>query len=397
MNHTMRSRNRGFGRSRSFGRRPQRSRSSNINPDLYVNKAVEVLDRVPETITHRFEDFALSAPVLERIKSRGYVTPTPIQDKAMPLVLAGRDVIGIADTGSGKTAAFLLPLIDKTLKNHLGRALILVPTRELAVQINDELKAFSPGLNLRSALCLGGSGYGAQLSALRQNPQFVIGTPGRLKDHINRRSLHLDQFTDLVLDEADRMVDMGFIKDVRDIVSHLPRARQSLFFSATISPEVKSLIQNFTTSPETVSVKKRETSENIEQDIVRFTDPFHRMTLLNNILLQEECKKVLIFGRTKHGVQKLSDALGELGFGTVSIHGNKNQSQRQQALTDFKENRAEIMVATDVAARGLDIPDVTHVINFDAPENYADYVHRIGRTGRSNKSGKALTFVGIGA
>ena len=364
---------------------------------MYVNKSVDVPDQAQEPITHRFEDFVLSPIVLERVVARGYVTPTPIQDKAIPIVMTGRDVIGIADTGTGKTAAFLLPLLDKMLKDRLQKALIVVPTRELAVQIDDELKAFSRGMNIHSALCLGGSGYGTQLNALRRNPQFVIGTPGRLKDHVGQRSLRLHDFNNLVLDEADRMVDMGFINDVRELISKLPQVRQSLFFSATISPEVRALIQSFTTNPETISVKKRETSQNVDQDIVRFTDTFHKMTLLHNILLQEDAKKVLIFGRTKHGVQKLNDALMERGFGTASIHGNKSQSQRQRALKDFKENRVEILVATDVAARCLDIPDVSHVINFDTPENYADYIHRIGRTGRINKAGKALTFVGIGA
>lgn len=397
MNSNFRSRPRGFGRSRGFGSRSRRPAFSGTNSSLYVNKVVELPDQIQEPITHTFEDFLLNPIVLARVKAKGYVTPTPIQDKAIPIVMSGRDVIGLADTGTGKTAAFLLPLLDKFLKDRFQKVLIIVPTRELAVQIDEELKAFAQGMNFHSALCLGGSGYGSQFNALRRSPRFVIGTPGRLKDHVNQRTLRLHDFNNLVLDEADRMVDMGFIKDVRELVSQLPRERQSLFFSATISPEVRTLIQNFTTNPETVSVKKRETSQNVDQDIVRYTDNFHKMTLLHNILLQEDAKKVLIFGRTKHGVQKLSDALVERGFGTASIHGNKSQSQRQRALDDFKKNRVQILAATDVAARGLDIPDVTHVINFDAPEQYADYIHRIGRTGRANKTGKALTFVGMGA
>lgn len=397
MNNNIRSRHSGFSRPRSYGSRPRNSRSSNISTSMYVNKAVEIIDQEPEEITHKFSDFALNQYILDRVSARKYVTPTPIQDQCIPLVIEGKDVIGIADTGTGKTAAFLLPLINKVMADRTQKVLIIVPTRELAVQIDEEFKSFAQNMRLYSALCLGGSGYGGQMSALRRNPQFVIGTPGRLKDFVNRRMLNLNDFNNLVLDEADRMVDMGFINDVRELISRLPVERQSLFFSATISSEVRRLIQNFTISPTSVSVKKRDTSQNVDQDIVRFTDTIHKMSLLHNILNQEDCDKALIFGRTKHGVEKLSNALIELGFGVTSIHGNKSQSQRQRALNDFKDNRVQIMVATDVAARGLDIPNVSHVINFDAPEQYADYIHRIGRTGRANKTGKALTFVGMGA
>jgi len=398
MNNNIRSRRGGFG-SRGFGSRTRSRgpRSTNINSSLYVNKAVEVSEQPIVEAKHRFEDFGLDQNILDLVRSRNFTTPTPIQDQTIPLINGGSDVIGIADTGTGKTAAFLLPLINKYLSDRNQKTLIIVPTRELAVQINDDLKTFTRGMRIFSALCLGGSGYGTQLNALRNQPQFVIGTPGRLKDHVNRRSLNLSNFTNLVLDEADRMVDMGFIKDVREIISQLPQKRQSLFFSATISPEVRQLINNFTINPQTVSVKNRDTSQNVEQDIVRYTDNFHKMSLLQSILSEKESNKVLIFGRTKHGVEKLSVALAERGFSTVSIHGNKNQGQRQRALNEFKENRVQILVATDVAARGLDIPNVSHVINFDAPEQYADYIHRIGRTGRANTNGKALTFVGMGA
>lgn len=396
MYNNVKTRGRGFRGGRGSGGRSRRSSSSGVNPSMYINKAVETVDQVAEPITHRFSDFSLNAQIVERIQARGYVTPTPIQDKSIPVIMAGRDVIGIADTGTGKTAAFLLPMLHKFLRDRMQKALIVVPTRELAVQIDDELRAFARGLPIHSALLLGGNGYGAQLQALRRNPQFIIGTPGRLKDHLQRRTLRLNEVNNLVLDEADRMVEMGFINDVRMLISELPRDRQSLFFSATITPEVSRLIAQFTNNPETVSVKTRDTSQNVDQDIIRFTDPFHRMTLLHELLVQEEFRKVLIFGRTKHGVEKLSKALEERGISNVSIHGNKNQSQRQRALSEFKENRAQVLVATDVAARGLDIPDVTHVINYDVPENYADYVHRIGRTGRANKKGKALTFVGFG-
>ncbi len=377
--------------------RGRRSSSQAVNSSLYVNKAVELIDQVQEPITHQFKDFSLNSIILERVTARGYTVPTPIQDKTIPLIIAGRDVIGMADTGTGKTAAFLLPLINKCLISPTEKTLVIVPTRELAVQISDELQAFTRGMKIFSALCVGGAGYGSQIQALRNRPQFVIGTPGRLKDHLNKGTLRLDETTNLVLDEADRMVEMGFINDVRFLIAALPTARQSLFFSATITPEVKQLIGKFTQNPEFVSVKSRDTSQNVEQDIIRFTDPFHKMNLLHNLLAQPEFEKVLIFGRTKHGVERLSQILAERGFNAVSIHGNKNQSQRQRALNEFKNNQVQILVATDVAARGLDIPNVSHVVNYDVPENYSDYIHRIGRTGRANNAGKALTFVGFGA
>ncbi len=381
-----------------FGRRQRRSpRSSSIHPDRYINKAVEVGETTPEPIIHRFSDFSLDNRIVERVNARGYVTPTPIQDKSIPLVMSGQDVIGIAETGTGKTAAFLLPLMHKFMKDRSQKALIIVPTRELAVQIEEELRSFSQGMQLYSALCIGGNGFGSQIQALRRNPQFIIGTPGRLLDHLNRRTMRLFDVNNLVLDEADRMVEMGFIDDVRKLIRELPRQRQSLFFSATITPEVRTLIADFTQNPQSVSVKRRETAQNVDQDVIRYTDNFHKMSLLHNLLTEPESTKVLIFGRTKHGVEKLMKTLMERGFSAVSIHGNKTQAQRQRALNDFKQNRVQIMVATDVAARGLDIPNVSHVVNFEAPENYSDYIHRIGRTGRADKKGKALTFVGIGA
>lgn len=381
-----------------FGRRQRRSpRSSSIHPDRYINKAVEVGQTSPEPIQHRFSDFSLDARIVERVAARGYVTPTPIQDKAIPLVMSGQDVIGIAETGTGKTAAFLLPLMHKFMRDRSQKALIIVPTRELAVQIEEELRSFAQGMPLYSALCIGGNGFGAQIQALRRNPQFIIGTPGRLLDHLNRHTLRLNDANNLVLDEADRMVEMGFIDDVRKLIRELPRQRQSLFFSATIMPEVRTLIADFTQNPQSVSVKRRETAQNVDQNIVRYTDTFHKMSLLHSLLTQDDFTKTLIFGRTKHGVEKLTKSLIERGFSAVSIHGNKTQAQRQRALNDFKQNRVQILVATDVAARGLDIPNVSHVINFDAPENYSDYIHRIGRTGRADKMGKALTFIGIGA
>jgi superfamily II DNA/RNA helicase len=393
MYSNIRSRAGGFGsRRRGYGRRSSKPIKTTTN-DQYVNKSTDLPLEVPYQAEHTFRDFSLNQRIVESITSRGYVKPTPIQDQAIPIVMSGKDVIGLADTGTGKTAAFLLPLLHKMLRDPAQKALIIVPTRELAVQINDELVKFSTGFGIHSAVCIGGSGYGSQIQALRKRPQIVIGTPGRLRDHLGQRTLFLKDVQNLVIDEADRLVDMGFIKDVRTLVAELRSDRQTLFFSATMPSEVKGLVDSFLRDPITIAVKKRETSVNVDQDIVRYTDAFHRISLLHELLIKPEFKKVLIFGRTKHGVEKLCRTLEERGFSAVSIHGNKSQPQRQRALEDFKSGRAQIMVATDVAARGLDIPNFSHVINFEAPENYADYVHRIGRTGRADNKGIALTFV----
>lgn len=382
-----------MGRSRQ-GRFSRRNTSSNgVNQSLFINKSADLPVELPYAPTHSFDDFGLNNQIVDRVIRRGYVTPTPIQDQAIPVVMAGSDVIGLADTGTGKTAVFLLPLIHKMLADRSQKALIIVPTRELAVQIDEELKEFAYGLPIYSAVCIGGNGYGHQDRSLQRRPQFIIGTPGRLKDHFERRTLHLGDVQNLVIDEADRLVDMGFIKDIRMLVGKLPINRQTLFFSATMAPEVKDMVHSFLQSPQSISVKKRETSVNVDQDVIHFTDNFHKMTLLHELLGKDECKKVLIFGKTKHGVERLCDALTERGFNATSIHGNKSQSQRQRSLNEFKDNKTQILVATDVAARGLDIPNVTHVINFDLPQSYGDYIHRIGRTGRADQKGKALTFV----
>jgi superfamily II DNA/RNA helicase len=308
-------------------------------------------------------------------------------------MIEGRDVIGIANTGTGKTAAFLIPLIDKVIKNKNKKVIILAPTRELAVQIRDELDQFTKGINIYSVLLIGGVKSFRQKQELRREFSFVIGTPGRVKDMIKERHLNLSQFDSVVLDEADHMVDIGFIHDVKFFISLLPTARQSLFFSATIDGKVKEILAAFVRNPITVSVKTHDTIEAIDQGIIRVESVNKKMDQLHDLLIQKNYEKVIIFGRTKWGVQKVSDELVRRGFRAGAIHGNKNQNQRQRTLTMFKRNEISILLATDVASRGLDIPDVSHVINYDMPASYDDYIHRIGRTGRANKKGTALTFV----
>jgi ATP-dependent RNA helicase RhlE len=340
-----------------------------------------------------FSDFPLSAILQENISYKGYTSLTPIQDKAITHILAGRDVIGIANTGTGKTAAFLIPLVDKVSNNRNEKVLIVTPTRELALQINEELRSFSRGLGIKSSLCIGGMSIQKQKNELKQNVNFVIGTPGRIKDLIQSRILNLSGFNNVVLDEADRMVDIGFISEIKYFISLLPKNRQSLFFSATISPKVREILQPFVNDPITVSVKQTDTVENIDQNVIRVTNKKRKINQLTDLLHQDGFSKILIFGRTKWGVQKLANELIEKGFKAGAIHGNKNQNQRQKVLEKFKNNEIKILLATDVASRGLDIPDVSHVINYDLPANYDDYIHRIGRTGRATKKGVALTFI----
>ncbi|HCB35174.1 MAG: hypothetical protein A2W52_04405 [Candidatus Taylorbacteria bacterium RIFCSPHIGHO2_02_49_25] len=358
----------------------------------FVNKAVITEQAEHFSPEHEFADFKIEARLKQNITGKGYKIPTPIQDRAIPQVLHGRDVVGIANTGTGKTAAFLIPLINKILLNPKENVLIVVPTRELAAQIDEELKAFTRGMRIFSAVCVGGANMGAQIRALRYQNNFIIGTPGRLKDLIEQKYLHLSEFKTVVLDEADRMLDMGFIQDMKFMMSLMPKDRHTLFFSATMSRDVESLIKVFLRDPISISVKTGDTPKSVDQDIVK-TRGRNKIDVLHDLLSGAEFKKVLVFGRTKHGVEKLSKILTERGFKAESIHGNKNLSKRRHALTLFKDNHIQVLVATDVAARGLDIIGVSHVINYDLPATYDDYVHRIGRTGRGSKKGKALTFV----
>ncbi|MEX2013598.1 MAG: DEAD/DEAH box helicase [Parcubacteria group bacterium] len=359
----------------------------------FVNKAViteEVEHFVPE---YSFSDFKLEALLRKNIEAKGYVTPTPIQDRSIPHILRGEDIVGIANTGTGKTAAFLIPLINKIMLDPREKVLIVVPTRELANQIDEELRVFAKNSNLFSVLCIGGTGMGKQIRELRYSHHFVIGTPGRLKDLMEQQVLNLSGFKTVVLDEADRMLDMGFVNDMRFMMSKMPPVRHTLFFSATISPEIEKLIHEFLREPVRISVKTQDTAKNVHQDIVKIPVGKIKIDVLEGLLRDKDFSKVLVFGRTKHGVEKLSTELGKRGFKTESIHGNKSQSQRQRSLDLFKRDHAQVLIATDVAARGLDISSVTHVINFDLPATYDDYVHRIGRTGRAGQSGKALTFI----
>ncbi|OGG36718.1 hypothetical protein A2110_00060 [Candidatus Jorgensenbacteria bacterium GWA1_54_12] len=382
--------------SRSFssrpGKHPRRTEKA-LNPARFVNKAVAVGEEAAYVVKHGFCDFKIDQQLVGAVAVKGYEVPTPIQDQVIPYIMDGRDVVGIADTGTGKTAAFLLPLIDKILRNRRERVLIIAPTRELAFQIDDEFKSFVREMKLFSVCCVGGMNINRQMSELRRSYNLIVGTPGRLKDLMGRKMIDLSKFNTVVLDEADRMFDMGFIGDTRRILGEMPKNRHTLFFSATISHEIEGLIREFTKDPIRISVKTRDTSKNVEQDIVKIGLGRTKLDVLDELLKKDGFDKVLVFGRTKYGVEKISRALICMGFRADSIHGNKNNSQRKRALGMFKESRIQVLVATDVAARGLDIDSVSHVINYDPPATYDDYIHRIGRTGRLDKRGTALTFI----
>lgn len=380
----------GFSRNRFSG---SRMKSLPNNPLLFIKKASQNLLAEEYIAQNSFESFNFNPVLKSNIDYKGYKTLTPIQDQAILPILEGRDLIGLAATGTGKTAAFLIPLIEQMSKNPDKKTLIITPTRELAQQIQDEFRDFAYNMKLYSSLIIGGANIYRQVQELRRNPRVVIATPGRLKDLIKQEAIYLEDYTSIVLDEVDLMVDIGFINDVKYFIGFLPKNRQSLFFSATIPAKIQGILQSFVNNPVTVSVKKQETSENVDQDVVKISHPGEKLEKLHDLLIQDGFDKVLIFGRTKHGIEKLNRELDLRGFKVGAIHGNKRQSQRQRVLQSFKASEIQILLATDVASRGLDIPNVTHVINYELPETFDDYIHRIGRTGRAGKTGCALTFI----
>lgn len=385
--------NSGFGGRRFSGGQRNARKVSMFDPSMLVRQASEQAAPAPEYVpVNKFTDFPIHPGITQNILGRGYNNPTPIQDQAIAHVLQGRDVVGIANTGTGKTAAFLIPLINKVVANNRSKVLVMVPTRELAIQVAVELKEFGRGMRVYSTLCIGGESIYRQIQDLSRNPSFVIGTPGRLVDLHQRGRINFADFDTIVLDEVDRMLDMGFINDVKMITSQLAEERQSLFFSATMSNKVQDVMRGFLKDPITVVIKSINTSERVNQDVVKL-DGRAKIEVLHDLLIQEGFEKVLVFGRTKHGVESLSRQLIDRGFAAASIHGNKSLGQRKRALSQFKNSQIQVLLATDVVARGVDIDNVTHVINYDLPETYEDYIHRIGRTGRADKTGTALTLI----
>ncbi|KKQ34498.1 MAG: DEAD/DEAH box helicase domain protein [Candidatus Nomurabacteria bacterium GW2011_GWB1_37_5] len=367
---------------------------STINISDFIKKASIIVPEKLVTIKHAsFAEFNLHGDIQKNLAVKKYLIPTPIQDQSIPSVMEGRDIIGLASTGTGKTAAFLLPLINKLLADRSQKVLIMAPTRELAIQIDREFCQFTFGMKMFSVVCVGGMPINRQINDLRYNYNFIIGTPGRLKDLADRGHIKYNQFQNVVLDEVDHMLDMGFIEPITQIMNALPAVRQTLFYSATMPPRIRSLASKFSKNAATFEIASDSASKNVEQEIVRVQDKTKKFDMLHEILTSPEFGKVLIFSETKRDVERLTIELQRKGHRATSIHGDKRQRERAHALAQFSNNIAKVLVATDVAARGLDIKDITHVINYTIPQTYDDYIHRIGRTGRGGSKGKALTFV----
>lgn len=346
-----------------------------------------------------FDDLGLRAELLEAIDQSGYTTPTPIQAKAIPLVLAGKDLLAAAQTGTGKTAAFVLPLLqrlaakDTPTGRRPTRVLIVAPTRELAAQIGENTRIYGKGLPLRSAVIFGGVGMQPQVDRLRRGVDILIATPGRLLDHLRQGTTRLDRVETVVLDEADRMLDMGFVHDIKRLIKLLPEKRQTLLFSATFSKEIRQLASGFLTSPAEVEVAARNSATEMVSQRVYTLDKAAKRKVLSRLIRDGEWQQVLVFTKTKHGANRLSQQLDEDGLSSTAIHGNKSQTARTRALKDFKNGSVRVLVATDIAARGLDIDHLPHVVNFELPTVAEDYVHRIGRTGRAGNPGEAISLV----
>jgi ATP-dependent RNA helicase RhlE len=341
-----------------------------------------------------FSKLGLSPATLEGVRAAGYITPTPIQLRGIPLILAGRDIIGSAQTGTGKTAAFALPILTKLDRHAPGpRALILEPTRELAAQVETAIRDFARFTNLKVTVVYGGVGYGRQLDELRAGTDVLAATPGRLLDHLERGTVRLDKVQFLVLDEADRMLDMGFLPDVRRIVDRCPRQRHTSLFSATIPPQIETLIQWAMRSPETIEIGARRTPAETVKHVIYPVSDSQKSDLLLELLKRVNYNSVLIFCRTKHGADRVVGLLKRNNHAVAVLHSNRTQKEREQALKGFRDGRFEVLVATDIAARGLDIADVSHVINYDVPQHPEDYIHRIGRTGRAEHTGDAFTIM----
>jgi ATP-dependent RNA helicase RhlE len=347
-----------------------------------------------------FNSLGLQTELVNAVREKGYSTPTPIQQQAIPVVLAGKDLMGGAQTGTGKTAGFTLPLLQRLntttpagRKAPVVRALVLTPTRELAAQVYNSVIDYGKYLPLRSTVIFGGVNINPQIKQLRQGVDIVVATPGRLLDHVSQRTLDLSKVEILVLDEADRMLDMGFIHDIRKVLALLPKSKQTLLFSATFSSEIKTLANGLLKDPVTIEVARRNsTTENVEQT-VHPVDKGQKRALLSYLIGSNNWQQVLVFNRTKHGANRLAEQLDADGISSAAIHGNKSQGARNRALADFKSGRVRVLVATDIAARGLDIDQLPHVVNFELPNVAEDYVHRIGRTGRAGRSGAAMSLV----
>ncbi len=379
-------------RNRSGG---GRFKKSDLDPSMMINTTIKIKEHKKEVQTRSFGEMDINQQLQSRIKKKGFEKATEIQDKTFEIVSQGKSVIGIANTGTGKTGAFLIPIIDRLLSNkNMHKTIVLVPTRELAQQVEQEFKSLSKGLKIFSSCFIGGTSINKDIDKLRRLNHVIIGTPGRINDMINRRALKLHDFSKVVLDEFDTMLDMGFLQEVQKIIDQMHKRNQTILFSATENPKQQNIIDNLVKHYEKVRVSQgKANTDNIYQEVIKPKDDTEKNQMLVDLLRKKEFKKVLIFSETKRQVSKLCHILKKFELRVDEIHGDKSQQYRSKAIQKFKSGSIQVMVATDVASRGIDIHNITHVINYRVPSSRESYIHRIGRTGRAGKEGYAITFI----
>jgi len=368
-------------------------KTNTISIDKLIAKAVDSEPVNMFVDDYQYSQFDITKILKRNAYNKGYSNPTKIQFETIPLIINGKDILGLAQTGSGKTAAFLIPMINKVVRDNTNKCLIVVPTRELAMQIQDEFKDLSKDTGVKSVLIMGGNSMRTQIGILKRDPHFIISTPGRLKDLTDRGEINLGAINNVILDEVDRMLDMGFIDDIRYIVDRLNKDRQSLFFSATMNKKSEDIANTLLRDPIKIITEVQAPGKNVDQDVVRLERGQNKMDVLIELLKHKELQKVLVFTATKRQADNLCRKLQENRIYVEALHGDKRQSQRSRIIDKFKSGDIDVLIATDVASRGLDVNNITHVINYDMPGSYDDYIHRIGRTGRAGKKGFALTFV----
>jgi ATP-dependent RNA helicase RhlE len=377
---------------RSFSRQPSKKKTKVFEHSMFIKAAKPVAedDFIPKKMFHQMN---IHQHIKRALRTKGYVKPSPVQDATIDHILQGTDIIGIANTGTGKTGAFLIPLVHRLLERKMQRVLILAPTRELADQIEMEAKDLVMGSRLYTFSVTGGRSMKRQMEGLKRRNHILVATPGRLLDLVGKGDIDLKSFDGVVLDEMDMMLDMGFIEDIQKVLAGMPEKRHILMFSATLDPKLEDIAKSYMIEPLHISVKTGRTTDSVEQNVVIVPDDKEKIDVLKELLRNPAMEKVVIFDRTKRGVEELHEDLKAAGFDVDSIHGDRDQRERSMSLRKFKKDEVKILIATNVAARGLDIPKVTHVINYDTPENLDDYTHRIGRAGRNGNIGYSLTFV----